>query len=105
MSKPQQDADDTIAQTIIFGADWCGDCRRAKLIFDRAGAPYTYVDLVQDPAAIEVAQDISGRKNIPVILYADGSHQVEPSNADVQHKLEELGLGHSLRTGSDSDRA
>ncbi len=81
-----------VAETIIFGADWCGDCRRAKRVFDSAGAPYRYVDLVADPEAADVARDISGRTNIPVILYADGSHQVEPSNADMQHKIDELGL-------------
>lgn len=85
-------ADADAAGTIIFGADWCGDCRRAKLVFDRAGAPYTYVDLVQDPAAADVARDISGRTNIPVILYPDRSHQVEPSNADMLRKIEELEL-------------
>lgn len=84
--------EENLAETVIFGADWCGDCRRAKLIFDRAGAPYRYVDLVQDPDAAEVARDISGRTNIPVILYPDSSHQVEPSNADMLHKIKELGL-------------
>ncbi|WP_306455215.1 glutaredoxin domain-containing protein [Leucobacter celer] len=83
---------DAATGTIIFGADWCGDCRRAKLVFDRAGAPYTYIDLVQDPAAADVAHDISGRTNIPVILYPDRSHQVEPSNADMLRKIEELRL-------------
>ena len=87
-------------ETIIFGADWCADCRRAKLIFERTGAPYRYVDLVEDPAATQVAQDISGRMNIPVILYPDQSHQVEPSNADMITKIEELGLGSApLRRG------
>jgi len=81
-----------MSETIIFGADWCRDCRRAKLIFDRAGAPYRYVDLVAEPDAADVAKDISGRTNIPVILYRDGTHQVEPSNADMLHKIEELGL-------------
>ena len=81
-----------MSETIIFGADWCGDCRRAKLVFDRADAPYRYIDLVEDPEAAEVARDISGRTNIPVILYSDGSHQVEPSNAEMQRKIEELGL-------------
>lgn len=80
-------------ETVMFGADWCGDCRRAKLVFDRAGVAYRYVDLVQDPDAAEVARDISGRTNIPVILYPDASHQVEPSNADLQRKIDELGLG------------
>ena len=83
---------DATTETVIFGADWCGDCRRAKLIFDRAGAHYRYVDLVQDPDAAEVARDISGRTNIPVILYPDHSHQVEPSNADMLRKIAELGL-------------
>lgn len=84
----------TTAPTItMFGADWCGDCRRAKLVFDRLGVEYTYVDLVADEAAVEVARDISGRTNIPVIVYPDQSFQVEPSNADITAKVTELGLG------------
>ncbi len=79
-------------ETVMFGADWCGDCRRAKGVFERAGVPFRYVDLVQDPEAADVARDISGRTNIPVILYPDSSHQVEPSNADMQAKIDELGL-------------
>ncbi|MFA5606928.1 MAG: glutaredoxin domain-containing protein [Leucobacter sp.] len=81
-----------MTETLIFGADWCADCRRAKLIFDRAGAPYRYVDLVKEPAAIEIAKEISGRTNIPVIVYPDSSHQVEPSNAAMLKQIEELGL-------------
>ncbi|WP_245190340.1 glutaredoxin domain-containing protein [Leucobacter exalbidus] len=76
----------------MFGADWCGDCRRAKLVFERSGVPYRYVDLTQDPAAADVARDISGRTNIPVIVYPDRSHQVEPSNAEMLHMIEKLGL-------------
>lgn len=86
-----------MSDTIIFGADWCRDCRRAKLVFDRAGASYRYVDLVEDPDAARVAHDISGRTNIPVLLYSDGSHQVEPSNADMLRKIEELGLSGEAR--------
>lgn len=82
-----------MGKTIIFGADWCHDCRRAKIVFDRAGVDYRYIDLDEDPAAIEVARDISGRMSIPVILYSDGSHQVEPSNADMRLKIDELELG------------
>ncbi len=62
-------------------------------MFDRLGVPYTYIDLVQDEAAVEVAKDISGRTNIPVIVYPDQSFQVEPSNADITAKVSELGLG------------
>ena len=84
-----------MSETIIFGADWCRDCRRAKIIFDRAGVPYRYIDVDEDPAAIEVARDISGRAAIPVVLYPDRSHQVVPSNADMRHKIDELGLAGS----------
>lgn len=76
----------------MFGADWCGDCRRAKSVFGELGVDYQWIDLVADPDAAEIAEEISGRKNIPVITYPDGSHQVEPSSEDMKAKLNELGL-------------
>ena len=77
----------------LFGAVCCGDCRRATRLFGELGVSYQFIDLEQEPAAAEVARDISGRANIPVITYPDGSHQVEPSDADMRAKLAELGLG------------
>ena len=83
-------ASDTIT---MFGADWCRDCIRTKKPLDELGAvAYTYVDLVADPAAADIAKDISGRTNIPVVVYPDASHHVEPSNADVESKLRELSI-------------
>jgi mycoredoxin len=76
----------------VFGADWCRDCIRTKRQLDSLGLTYDYVDLVQDPAAADVAREISGRTNIPVVVYPDSSHHVEPSNADVESKLRELSL-------------
>ena len=76
----------------MFGADWCRDCIRTKKQLDELGVEYTYVDLVADPAAADVAKDISGRTNIPVVVYPDATHHVEPSNDDVATKLRELSL-------------
>ncbi|WEG09160.1 glutaredoxin domain-containing protein [Microbacterium horticulturae] len=76
----------------MFGAEWCRDCRRTKKQLDELGIEYDYIDLVVDPSAADVAEEISGRKNIPVVVYPDASHQVEPSNADVEAKLRELSL-------------
>lgn len=76
----------------MFGAQWCGDCRRTKKQLDDLGIQYTYIDLVAEPAAADVAKEISGRTNIPVVVYPDSSHHVEPSNADVEAKLRELSL-------------
>ena len=84
---------DSPASTItMFGAEWCRDCRRTKAQLDDLGVEYTYVDLDADPAAAEVAREISGRTNIPVVVYPDATHHVEPSNDDVEAKLRELSL-------------
>ncbi|MBB2976863.1 glutaredoxin [Microbacterium endophyticum] len=76
----------------LFGADWCRDCRRTKAQLDELGVEYEYVDLVATPEAADVAHEISGRTNIPVVLYPDATHHVEPSNDDVATKLRELSL-------------
>lgn len=75
----------------MYGAAWCGDCRRSKALLDSQGVDYDYVDLEETPEAADIAQKIAGRKNIPVISFPDGSFQVEPSDADLTGKLEELG--------------
>jgi len=81
------------ASTItMFGADWCRDCVRTKQQLDTLGVAYEYVDLVATPEAADVAREISGRTSIPVVVYPDSSHHVEPSNADVETKLRELAL-------------
>jgi glutaredoxin-like protein len=76
----------------MFGAAWCIDCRRTKKQLDELGIAYDYIDLEADPAAADVAREISGRTQIPVVVYPDSSHQVEPTNADVESKLRELAL-------------
>jgi len=76
----------------MFGADWCSDCRRTKRQLESLGVAFDYVDLDAQPAAAEVAREISGRTNIPVVVYPDATHHVEPSNADVEEKLRELAL-------------
>jgi len=76
----------------VFGADWCRDCVRTKNQLSSLGVSYDYVDLMAHPAAADVAREISGRTNIPVVVYPDSSHHVEPSNADVETKLRALSL-------------
>jgi glutaredoxin-like protein len=76
----------------MYGADWCHDCRRTKAQLDGLGVAYRYSDVEADAAAAEEARGISGRTNIPVVVYPDGTHQVEPANAEVEAKLRELSL-------------
>ena len=74
----------------MYGAEWCGDCRRSKKLLDEAGINYEYVDLETAPGAADLARTISGRTNIPVIVFPDGSHLVEPSDAELAARVEAL---------------
>ena len=76
----------------MYGAEWCGDCRRSKKFLDTNQVIYTYVDIEHDEAGKEKAIEISGKKSIPVISFSDGTHMVEPSDNDLKKKLEELSV-------------
>ncbi len=71
----------------MYGADWCIDCRRAKAVLDADGVTYEYVNLEEVPEAADVARSISGRTNIPVVVFPNGSHLVEPSDAQLREAL------------------
>lgn len=75
----------------MYGAEWCGDCRRSKKLLDELGVDYEYVDLEADVAAADIARGISGRTNIPVIAFPDGTHVVEPSNDELREKIDAFG--------------
>lgn len=77
---------------IVYGADWCTDCRRAKNVLAAAGVAYTYVEVDKDEAAAAKAIAISGAKSIPVIVLPDGAHLVEPSNAELLAAVAAAGL-------------
>ncbi|MBO9577386.1 MAG: glutaredoxin family protein [Microbacteriaceae bacterium] len=74
----------------MYGAAWCSDCRRSKRVLDAAGVDYAYVDLEAAPEAADIARGISGRTSIPVIVFPDGSHVVEPSDDDLRERLAAL---------------
>ena len=82
----------TSATLTVYGADWCRDCLRTKKQLTDLGVTFDYIDVEASADAASTAQQISGRTNIPVVVYPDGTHQVEPSNADVEAKLVELSL-------------
>ena len=75
----------------MFGAEWCGDCRRSKKLLDTLNVDYDYVDLLLVEEGADRAHAISGRTQIPVILFPDGTHVVEPSDSILHAKLTQLG--------------
>jgi mycoredoxin len=64
----------------VYGADWCGDCRRTKRWLEASGLEWTYVDRDADPKIRAMLAD-AGYLAIPVVVIPDGTVLVEPSDA------------------------
>ena len=70
----------SVAPIRVLGTRWCGDCRMARRLLDRAGVDYDWVDIDEDPAAREEVMRLNrGMRSVPTILFSDGSVLVEPS--------------------------
>jgi len=82
----------TTTPITMYGADWCRDCLRSEALLNDLGVEWTKVDVAESAESAEAARAISGRMNIPVVVFPDGTHQVEPTNADLKAKLHELGV-------------
>jgi glutaredoxin-like protein len=81
------------ADITMYGADWCGDCRRSKRLFEELDIQVNHVDVEVDESAAAKVQEINGgAKSIPVIVFSDGTHLTEPSDNDLKAKLTSLGI-------------
>lgn len=77
----------------MYGAEWCGDCRRSKRFLDENQVAYEYIDVEADTSASEKVIEINGgMRSIPVILFPDGTHLTEPSDNALKEKLESLAI-------------
>lgn len=81
------------ADITMYGAEWCGDCRRSKRLFEELDVQVTHIDVEADQsAAAKVIEINGGAKSIPVIVFADGTHLTEPSDIDLKAKLQALNI-------------
>ncbi len=75
-------------QIKMYGAPWCGDCKRAKKFFGEQRVSYEWIDIDQDDAARQYVEELqNGGRTIPTIIFPDGSHLLEPSNDALAQKL------------------
>ena len=80
-------------QITMYGADWCGDCRRSERLLNELNVEYTKIDTDADVTAADKVIEINGgAKSIPVIVFSDGTHLTEPSDNDLKAKLQSLGI-------------
>jgi thioredoxin reductase (NADPH) len=80
------DADD--APLTLYGASWCPHCKRVKKFLAVHRVRYTNVDIDADPGAIGRVRELQGGGQIiPTVLYADGTHDVNPSDEELATRL------------------
>lgn len=73
---------------LFYGADWCGDCQRAKQFFGKHNIPYEFHDTDKEPGAkVKMMEINSGIPNIPTIVFPDGTCLIEPSDQELSQKL------------------
>src|SRR5450755_4266625 len=79
-----------MAQTNIklYGADWCSDCKRSKRFLGEQRIQYEYINIEENTEGQEFVRKLQqGGLSIPTLIFGDGSHLIEPSNAELAAKL------------------
>jgi mycoredoxin len=73
---------------ILYGTTWCGGSRRCRLMLDRHGIPYKWVDIDQDEKAGQYVESLNGgHRSVPTIVWPDGSKLTEPTESELAIKL------------------
>lgn len=82
-------------QIRIYGADWCGDTRRAKRHLDSKGIRYEFVDVDENEAAErKVIEFNRGKRRIPLVEVSSESGTISlsvPSERELEDALGNLG--------------
>ncbi len=68
-----------VSTVTVYGAMWCGDCRRTKRWLEASGIAWTWIDRDADPEVRAMLAN-AGYLAIPVVVLPDGDVLVEPSD-------------------------
>lgn len=78
-------------QVTIYGADWCGDTRRALRVLDTTGVKYDYVNIDDDTdGEKKVIAFNKGKRRIPLVEIASekGTQSLSvPSDSELEKAL------------------
>jgi mycoredoxin len=73
---------------ILYGTNWCGGTRRCRILLDKCGIPYQWIDIEKDEEAGRFLERLNnGFRSVPTILWPDGSKLTEPTEEELSHKL------------------
>lgn len=72
----------------MFSTEWCGYCKRLKMMLDKSGIGYTEINIEVTPGTPELVEQVNGgNQTVPTVVYPDGSTATNPSLRDVQARL------------------
>jgi glutaredoxin len=78
----------TMSDIKVYGTATCADCRRSKRFLTEQGVAFDSIDVDADADGLAyVLQLQDGARRIPVIVFADGSVLVEPTDRRLAEKL------------------
>lgn len=78
---------------ILYGADWCPDCRKSKAFLNDNKVNYQFIDTEKNDWAIPIITKLNnGKRRIPTIVINDDIVLVEPENDELRQvlKLDEV---------------
>lgn len=72
----------------MFSTEWCGYCKRLKMMLDHEGIEYKIVDIEEDQKASDIVGEANGGDHIvPTVLFADGTTATNPSITEVKERI------------------
>lgn len=72
---------------VLYGADWCPDCKRSKAFLAAHNIQYLDVNIGKDNLAYAFIEKLTRRVVIPTLIFPDGTILVEPSDEALSLRL------------------
>jgi mycoredoxin len=73
---------------VIYGTEWCGDCRRTKRFFQEHNIGYQWINIDKDKIGEQFVLRVNqGMRSVPTVVFPDGTILVEPSNRELAEKF------------------
>ncbi|WP_165731872.1 FAD-dependent oxidoreductase [Polaribacter sp. 20A6] len=90
-----------MTEILLYGADWCPDCRRAKTYLKENNIEFTFVDVDLDKEATAKVEAINNGKRIIPTLIIRGKSYTNPNNVELASVLGINEVGNVQLFGAD----
>ena len=74
-------------RVVVYGADWCPDCRRAKSYLQDNGINHQYIEVDKHEWAAKKVEEINNGKRIIPTIFINGKSYTNPNNVVLQQTL------------------